>query len=150
MIKTNYKLLALCFSFLAVSLQAQAQCSIVAKVTDLQSGKPIAGAVMILDGRETGVETDAQGDIKLPLTCAEHTINFRLLGYKPFSKRLTVTGQTPLSIEIENIATQLEEVVITSQSAVRTMETPALGVNMLSIKAVQKLPPAAGVSSGRR
>lgn len=126
-------------------IHAQKVCHIVATVTDAQSGKVIAGALLVLDGRETGVESDGQGQVKMPVTCdAEHSVTFKFVGYKPFSKRLKVSGDTPLSVEMENIATQLEEVVITSQSAVRTMETPALGVSMLSIKAVQKLPPAAG------
>jgi CarboxypepD_reg-like domain/TonB-dependent Receptor Plug Domain len=126
-------------------LHAQTLCYINVQVSDEQSGKPLTGALLVLDGRETGVESDAQGQVKMPVTCdAEHTVSFKFIGYKPYSKRLKVSGDTPLSVEMSNIATQLEEVVITSQSAVRTMETPALGVSMLSIKAVQKLPPAAG------
>ena len=126
-------------------IQAQTPCHIIVQVTDEQSGKPLMGALLVLDGRETGVESNAKGQVKMPVTCdAEHTVTFKFVGYKPFSKRFMVIGDTPLSVEMANIATQLEEVVITSQSSVRTMETPALGVSMLSIKAVQKLPPAAG------
>ena len=123
---------------------AQTPCYLLIKITDSRNLKPIIGAALKLDGRETGVETDANGEIKMPMTCSEHTILFRLVGFKSAARRLNVSGETPLSIQMENIATQLEEVVITSQSAVRTMETPALGVSMLSIKAIQKLPPAAG------
>jgi hypothetical protein len=125
-------------------LIAQSPCYLVAQVNDSQTGKPIFGALLVLDGRETGVESDSKGQVKMPMTCAEHTVTFKFVGFKPFSKRLVIEGETPLSVDMENIATQLEEVVVTSQSAVRTMETPALGVSMLSIKAVQKLPPAAG------
>ena len=126
-------------------LHAQKPCFIIIQVTDEQSGKPITGVFLGLDGIETGVESDVQGQIKMPVSCNdEHTVSLKIVGYKPFSKRMKVLGDTPLNAEMVNIATQLEEVVITSQSAVRTMETPALGVSMLSIKAVQKLPPAAG------
>ncbi|MBL7813899.1 MAG: TonB-dependent receptor [Saprospiraceae bacterium] len=137
-------LLTCVFLSFTLVLGAQNLCYLLATVTDGKTGKPLTGAVLSLDGRETGVETDAQGTLKMPMTCGEHSITFRFVGFKPYSKRLKIDGETPLSIEMENIATQLEEVVITSQSAVRTMETPALGVNMLSIKAVQRLPPAAG------
>ena len=146
MIKTKRQhLFVLFFTLLFIQeLTAQKPCYLLVKVTDLRSGKLLLGARMAIDGRETGVETDVNGEIRMPMTCTEHVITFHFLGYKSASKRLDVLGDTPLSIEMENIATQLEEVVITSQSAVRTMETPALGVSMLSIKAVQKLPPAAG------
>ena len=146
MIYKATKLLLSCIFFISISteLLAQKSCYLAVKVTDSQSGKPLRGALLQLDGRETNVETDSTGQFRMPMTCAEHTVHLRLVGFKPYSWRLVVEGETPLSIEMENIATQLEQVVITSQSAVRTMETPALGVNILSLKAVQKLPPAAG------
>ena len=146
MIKTKRQYLFVLFFTLITTQQLAAQklCYLLVKVTDSRTDKPMLGARMTLDGRETGVETDANGEIKMPMTCSEHIVSFHFLGYKSASKRLNIVDETPLSIEMENIATQLEEVVITSQSAVRTMETPALGVSMLSIKAVQKLPPAAG------
>lgn len=146
MIKTKRQILIVLFYTLLFTQQltAQTPCHLLVKLTDSRTSKPLIGATFRLDGRETGVETDSNGEIKMPMTCTEHSVTFRYVGYKSASRRLHVLGETPLSIEMENIATQLEEVVITSQSAVRTMETPALGVSMLSIKAVQKLPPAAG------
>ncbi len=126
-------------------LHAQSPCYLVAQVTDGQTGKPIVGALLVIDGRETGVESDTDGHVKMPVSCdGEHTFTFKFVGYKPFTHKAKMVGETALIVEMANISTQLEEVVITSQSAVRTMETPALGVSMLSIKAVQKLPPAAG------
>lgn len=129
---------------LPLSLAAQTPCYFVARVTDGQSGEPLLGASLKIDGRETAMATDSMGGIKIPVTCAEHTVRLQLLGYKPFSRKINVSGQTPVEVEMENIATQIEEVVVTSQGATRTMETPALGVSMISMKAVQKLPPAAG------
>lgn len=146
MIETKRQALFILFFTLLFTqlLTAQTQCHLLVKISDAQSSKQLVGAAMVLDGHDTNVESDANGEIKMPVTCGEHTVVFKLVGYKSFSRRLNVLGETPLSIEMDNITTQLEEVVVTSQSAVRTMETPALGVSMLSIKAVQKLPPAAG------
>ncbi len=135
------RILLLCLPF---SLTAQTPCYFVARVTDGQSGEPLAGVSLKIDGRETGMATDSMGRLKIPVTCAEHTIRLQQLGYKPFARKITVSGQEPVEVEMENIATQIEEVVVTSQGSIRTMETPALGVSMLSMKAVQKLPPAAG------
>jgi hypothetical protein len=113
-------------------------------VTDAQSGEPLYGASLKMDGRETSMSTDSLGRLKMPVTCAEHNIRLQMLGYKPFSKKITITAAEVVEIKMDNIVTQIEEVVISSQGSVRTMETPALGVSMLSMKAVQKLPPAAG------
>lgn len=97
-----------------------------------------------LDGKETGVATDLAGRLCMPVTCEEHVVKFQLLGYNTFSRKFTLTGDEIQHIELENIGTQIEEIVISAQSAVRTMETPSLGVNVLSMKAVQKIAPAAG------
>ncbi|MDX1941600.1 MAG: TonB-dependent receptor plug domain-containing protein [Saprospiraceae bacterium] len=123
---------------------AQAPCYFYAKVVDSQTFEPLIGASFRLDGKETQVTTDLNGQVRMPVTCAEHTIRFTVVGYKPFAQRMLVEGDSLIQIEMENIATQLEEVVVTAQSAVRTMETPALGVSVLSMKAVQKIAPAAG------
>ncbi|MBK7937208.1 MAG: TonB-dependent receptor plug domain-containing protein [Lewinellaceae bacterium] len=113
-------------------------------MTDFQTGEPLTGAALKLDGFETFVATDSSGHLRLPVSCDEHVVKFNLVGYKPFSWRFAISGDSLQAIEMENIQTQIEEVVITSQSTVRTMETPALGVNILSIRAVQKIAPAAG------
>ena len=125
-------------------IAAQGSCFLNIRVTDLQSGEPLTGASLKLDGFETFVSTDSVGRLRLPVSCDEHVVKLFLVGYKPFSRRYNISGDMQESVEMENIQTQIEEVVITSQSAVRTMETPALGVNILSIRAVQKIAPAAG------
>lgn len=126
------------------TLFAQTPCYFVARITDAQSEEPLQGVSLKMDGKETGLSSDSLGRLKMPVTCSEHSIRLQTLGYKPFNRKVTISGQEVLEFSMENIATQIEEVVISSQSSVRTMETPALGVSMLSMKAVQKLPPAAG------
>ena len=123
---------------------AQTPCYLNVKVTDSQTGEPLHGATLKLDRDETLVSTDSLGHLRILVTCDEHVVRFLLVGYKPFSQRIIISGNQLLSIEMENIATQIEEVVISSQGTVRTLETPALGVSMLSVKAMQKIAPAAG------
>ncbi|MCC6283671.1 MAG: carboxypeptidase-like regulatory domain-containing protein, partial [Saprospiraceae bacterium] len=127
-----------------ITITAQTPCYFIPRVTDSQSGEPLIGASLKMDGYESSMSTDSLGMLRMPVTCAEHSVRFQLLGYKPFSRKITVSGQAVVEITMENIATQIEEVVISSQGSTRTMETPALGVSMLNMKAVQKLPPAAG------
>lgn len=130
---------------IAVSaVAAQGHCYLNVRVADLQTGESLTGASLKLDGRETFVTTDSAGVLRLPASCDEHIVKFNLIGYKPFSRRITLSGDVRQTIEMENIQTQIEEVVITSQGAVRTLETPALGVNMLSVRAIRKIAPAAG------
>lgn len=128
----------------AAPLLAQSPCYLLARVSDAQTGEPLPGARFRLDSEGTAVLTDSTGQARVPLVCGRHGIGFEYLGYKSFFTRLVIAGETLLEVKMENIATQIEEVVVSSQSAVRTLETPALGVNLLSMKAVEKIVAAAG------
>ncbi len=130
--------------FPAALLIAQTPCAVNIQVTDAITGEKLQGVSFKLDGLETGVATDSSGRIRMPVSCDQHSLRFQVLGYKPAARRIKIDQETAIGISMESIATQIEEVVVSSQSAVRTMETPALGVNTLSMRAVQKLPPAAG------
>ena len=121
-----------------------AQCTFIGTVKDSETGKPLEGAIVGFDFQKTDIISDSNGMFTIITTCEEHTVNVRYLGYKPYSWRFTIRGTLPLDIEMINISNQLEEVIVSGQGSVRTVETPALGVNLLSMKAVQKMPPAAG------
>ncbi len=133
-------LVILCNTYAA----AQTPCRLIIKVIDAESGEALRGVSFKLDGLETSVSTDSSGGIRMPVSCDKHLLKFQQLGYKPYAQRVVVDGEISAEIKMESISTQIEEVVVSSQSAVRTMETPALGVSTLSMRAVQKLPPAAG------
>lgn len=125
-------------------LPAQTVCYFSAKVIDDQTGDPLTGVVMKIDRLETYRITDSLGIIRMGVKCGEHTVNLQAYGYKPFSYRYNVMGDKQVVIRMESLLTQLEEIVITSQGESRNIESPALGVSMMNLKAVQKLPPAAG------
>lgn len=130
--------------FIPVYVAAQAPCYLLIRVIDAQSSEPIPGALLKLDGLSTEVYTDSLGQIRMPMSCGSHGVRFQLPGYKSFFSKIEVAGEMPFEAQMENINTQMEEVVVTSQGAVRTIETPALGVNVLSMRAVGKIVPAAG------
>ena len=130
--------------YLCPTASLQAQCTFIGKVKDSETGKPLEGATISFDFKKTGVASDSNGVFTIYSTCEEHTVNVRYVGYKPYSWRFTLKGTMNLDIEMINISNQLAEVIVSGQGSVRTVETPSLGVNLLSLKSVSKLPPAAG------
>lgn len=139
------KMLLVCsFLWLAQAISAQNRCYIHLKVTDGQTKEALVGVSLKVDGRETGLFTDTLGVVRVLSTCESHNIRLNYVGFKPWNRKIEADGTTITTVEMDNIQTQIEEVVITSQGTVRNTETPALGVNLLSMKAVQKISPAAG------
>jgi CarboxypepD_reg-like domain/TonB-dependent Receptor Plug Domain len=122
-----------------------AQNVLVGTVKEVDTGKPIAGATLSFDYEKTGIVTDSLGHFRLPtMVNGIHAVTVRHVAYKSFSKRLDFYGEFKLDIELVNIQHEMEEVIVSSQTATRSVETPSLGVNLLSLKSVTKLPPAAG------
>lgn len=119
-------------------------CTFHVQLVDAETGEPLIGATFKFDGYDIATTTNLKGEIKVPVQCGEHSVRFSMVGYQSYFRRLDMSKDTLLVIQMENTATQIEEVVVTAQSATRTMETPALGVALLSMKAVQKIAPAAG------
>lgn len=123
----------------------QKNCYIYLRVMDANSAEALEEASLKIDGEDSGIFSDTTGLLRMPVTCEEHSVRVQKLGYRPFTRRIVGAPDTePLEVLLESIKNQIEEVVITSQGSVRTHETPALGVNQLSMKAVKKITPAAG------
>lgn len=144
MVYSKWCLVLLLAAAMNTAALAQTRCFFNVQVLDANNGEALVGASFKLDGAETLVSTDSSGRLRMPVTCEAHSVKFSLVGYKPYSRRMPVSGDSLMVIEMENIATQIEEIVISSQGSVRTLETPALGVNVLSIRAMQKITPAGG------
>jgi hypothetical protein len=135
--------LFLCFCAATV-LPAQNRCYVHLSIIDAQTQEPLEGVSLKIDGRPTQLFTDSAGLVRILVTCEPHNVRLTYVGYKPYTRKLDCKGDVLTAIQLDNINTQMEEVVITSQGSVRNIETPALGVNILSMRAVQKISPAAG------
>lgn len=107
--------------FLLVNF-AHAQVKITGKVTDAETGNPVAGATILLkDNGDKGVVTDVDGIFFLAVQKnTTHTLLVSNVGYK--TKEITdvyVAEQapTPIAIGLEKMAQELEGVVVKSTSA---------------------------------
>ena len=134
--------------FLGISLAAQAQnLRLSGIVRDSATGKPLADAAVVIDYRRnlTGTNTDASGRFSIYLAPGEHTVVARLVGYTPVRKNIELTGG-PMRIEISmiTVASQLEEVVVTTKGFDRNTRQPTLGVEQLTVSTLKKLPSALG------
>ncbi|MEZ0541496.1 TonB-dependent receptor [Fibrella arboris] len=116
-------------------------------VRDSLTNLPLAGAAIIVDYRKNvnGTITDSLGQFSLSLTPGTHTIVARLIGYSPARKEVAVGfDQTAVVLTMRSVATQLEEVFVTTKGYDETVRQPLLGVNQINLKTLQKLPAALG------
>ncbi len=116
-------------------------------VRDSATGQPLAGAAIVIDYRKriTGTTTNAQGYFAVELPIGQHILVARLIGYTPVRKELRITNE-PIMLDVAmiSVASQLEEVVVTTKGLDQTVRQPMLGVSQLNVNALKKLPSALG------
>lgn len=141
---TRFALWVAC-SALPVLLHAQ-QTNFVLKgiVTDKSSGAPISGASVTFGVRNSLLRTDSNGVFSVVLAAGEQAIKITRTGYQTSSQLVNLDQNKEVTFELVAFDNQIEEVVITSRQNETNVATPSLGVSVLSLKAIRKLPVMAG------
>ena len=114
------------------------------KVTDSKTGEPIIGASISLDFKKSGFITDSTGYFKMYMPMGEYIIKISHVGYKPFRIKTQLKGDQRLDVQLDDVTKTLEEVIVSSQATRKDIQSPSLGVTLLSIKAIKKLPAMMG------
>lgn len=104
------KLACICAFMLICSVRASAQDNRI-KGSVTSGADPVPGANVIIKGTTTGTSTDANGAFSLNVPNANAVLTISAIGYK--SKDVTVGSQTSLSVQLDEEASTLNEVVVT-------------------------------------
>jgi hypothetical protein len=143
----NFTRWGLCLSlFLSFNIFAQEhQLPILSgKVVDAQSGEAIVGATISVDFKKSGAVTDANGMYKLSLPYGEFVLKVSSVGYNPYRTKVYIQSNLEINVELNNVTKQLEEVIVSASADKKDIQTPSLGVTVLSLKGIKKLPTMMG------
>jgi len=115
-------------------------------VRDSTTRQPLIRAAIVLDYEKSakGTYTDADGHFSLNVSPGRHVLVVRYVGYVPYREVLSVHDNKPLTIALASVASQLEEVAVTSKGFDRNVRQPLLGVSQISMTAIRKMPAALG------
>ncbi|MFY7826537.1 MAG: TonB-dependent receptor [Flectobacillus sp.] len=114
------------------------------KVIDSRTGEPLPNASIFLDFKKSGFISDSTGAFLLYLPNGEYVIKVSALGYKAYRTRVNLSKNVSLNIELDEVSKTLEEVIVSSQALRKDIQTPSLGVTLLNIKGIKKLPAMMG------
>lgn len=113
--KTMYQKLLLLLLMMPLGMLAQSTVSGV--VSDSASGQPIPGVNVIVEGTGNGTSTDIDGNFTLSNVNTGDRIVFSFLGYS--NQVIEYTGQSILTVSLDEDATELQEVVVVGYGTVR-------------------------------
>jgi len=112
-------------------------------VRDAKNGEPVNGVTVTIEGSQAGVSTDPFGFYSITVPKGKQLLHFGNVGMKEVNRSLNVLGNGKMDIEMQEEIRSLKTAVIvgTKQNNVRGMQ---MGVDRLSIKAIQKIPAVLG------
>lgn len=116
------KVILIAFTAILLPFLAAAQFSIAGKVTTKDSGQPLAGATISIDGRSTVSANDGSYEFD---ELQPKTYNFTVtyVGYKPLGYQLTVSKNIQHDIQLEASNYLAEEVIVRATRASESTAT---------------------------
>ncbi|AWX45551.1 TonB-dependent receptor SusC [Flagellimonas maritima] len=103
------KLLSFILSFFMASMFAMVYGQVITGTVTDQNGLPLPGVNVLVKGTNTGTQTDFDGNYTIEAS-SSNTLIFSYLGQKTVER--TVGSNTNINIQMEEDASQLEEVVV--------------------------------------
>lgn len=138
-----------------------AQNTLSGKVTDKSTKQPLPYTTIAIADLHTSILTDSLGNYSFKkIPSASYEIQISALGYKAFSKIITIKGTSISNFELDKSTTELTEVVVTGSSKatqIKKSPLPIVSINKeylttnLStnvIDAIAKIPGVSAVTTG--
>lgn len=102
---------------LMLPLTALAQSTVSGNVRDNATGEPLPGVNVIVEGTQNGTATDMDGNFTLGNVKQGDRLVFSFIGY--INSVVNYTGQSTISVSLNEDAQQLDEVVVIGYGSVR-------------------------------
>jgi TonB-linked SusC/RagA family outer membrane protein len=126
----NIKQLLFVLSMLLFSQQVIAQdVTVSGRVTDAQTGEPLVGVSILVEGTARGEITNLEGEFQLTVRQGENALIFSYIGYS--TSRVTIDGRRVINVQLTPEVTRFEDVVVTAFGIER--ERRALGYSLQDV-----------------
>src|SRR5690554_2865814 len=122
--------------FLSFSIAKAQERSITGQVTAAESGEPIPGVSVLIQGTSSGTITDLDGNYTLPLTQGATTLVFSYLGYS--SQERAIGNESVINVVLTQDIEDLSEVVVTAFGLERETKSLTYSVQAVSSEELSK------------
>lgn len=109
------------------------------KVTDIESGEPLIGAVIYINDIKNGTVTNPYGHYSLSIPKGSYKVEYRSVGMKTTYRNILIHSDGSLDVEMKSKPRSLKEVTITAKTEdpVRNLR---MGMDKISMKTLKQLP----------
>jgi TonB-linked SusC/RagA family outer membrane protein len=115
---------------------ASAQFRVTGRVTNSESGQPVPGVQVVVQGTTTGTRTDADGRYALVAPSSTSSLVFTVVGFAPLT--VPIGGKADLDVKLSPQATQLEGLVAVGYGE-KSRPTITESIGVVSSEEIQKV-----------
>ncbi|MEI6947136.1 TonB-dependent receptor [Paraflavisolibacter sp. H34] len=134
--------LGLLFLFLctAFSAAAQERYTVSGTVTARKTGERLSGVSVRVVGGAEGTASNEYGFYSLTLSKGSYTLAYSAVGFAETTLQVAVDQNRAQDIALAGKEEQLQDVVVLARSGSRSLASPQMGAERLSVEAIKSLP----------
>ncbi|WP_026967952.1 TonB-dependent receptor [Algoriphagus terrigena] len=110
------------------------------KITLKESGEPVQGVGLHVDGLFTGVSTDRFGTYYIPIAPGDHRVAFRHISNVPIFTQIQLYDNGVVNLQMVEKSFELEGVVVMSDEPDRNVRNPITGITKLTATELRAIP----------
>ncbi|WP_153799913.1 TonB-dependent receptor [Foetidibacter luteolus] len=119
---------------------AQTRYTISGSVRSKKSGESLIGASITVQGKGAGVTSNDYGFYSISLPAGKYTLLASAVGLEPQTIELQLDKNITLNILLEEEIKELEDVTVTSSAKGRSLSSPQMGAERLTINETKTIP----------
>ncbi len=114
------------------------------KIVDDVTREPIIGANVYIASLQLGESADFEGRFTMKIPKGQHQLRVTSIGYEELNLLVDIRGRGNFTIRLKQNINQLEEIVVTATDPDANIRGAAGGVEKISVKSIEALPPFVG------
>jgi len=142
--RNHFLYLLLFLFFININAFAQQKYTLNGIVSEKSSNETLIGVTVVISQLNIGVTTNEYGFYSITLPEGSYEILINYIGFKEVSKKVTLSQNQKLNIELTEQAQQLDEVIVTSDIEKLQIRKPQMSVNTLTASSIKKIPTVLG------
>jgi len=113
--------------------------SLAGYVKDVNTGEPVVGASINVEGEKNGIATDQFGYYSISLLRGRHTLNIQSIGMRDTRRQVMVYSDGKMNIEMKKQVMTLKKVIVSAEK-VNNIKSLQMGVQRIDIKTIKQVP----------
>lgn len=110
-------------------------------ITEENTLEPVVGvAIGVKNNSNIGEISDVKGMYSINLPAGDYTLLYKIVGYKPLEKKITVKGNLTVDVTLEPDLVLLDEIEVSALKKDRNIKNVESGVDRLEVATISKIP----------